>query len=59
VLEKGRVLEKIPFAEQGDYEALAVKGKDAYALKDVYSFNEEFFPQPEGIAFGPDGSLLL
>ena len=28
-------------------------------LKDVYSFNEEFFPQPEGIAFSPDGSLFI
>ena len=29
------------------------------ALRDVYSFSAEFFPQPEGIAFSPDGTLYI
>lgn len=28
-------------------------------LRDVYSFSAEFFPQPEGIAFSPDGTLYI
>jgi uncharacterized protein YjiK len=28
-------------------------------IKDVYSFNPEFFPQPEGIAFSPEGTLFI
>jgi DNA-binding beta-propeller fold protein YncE len=32
---------------------------DTGIIKDVYPFSEEFFPQPEGIAFSPDGTLFI
>lgn len=32
---------------------------DKGTIKNVYAFSEEFFPQPEGIAFSPDGTLFI